>query len=98
MKRPNRRVKRTGFSMSDREIPKTRHCHHGFIPAEEYVRHLPLSASMANLAAAHILDSKRPVRSIADMLGVQMLGRDRMNPLLRQRQTMTAIAEESCTS
>ena len=96
MKRPNRREKRTGFSMSDREIPKARHCHHGFIPAEEYVRHLPLTASMADLGAAHILESKRLVRSIADMLGVKMLGR--MNSLLRQRQTMPAIAEEPCTS
>ena len=64
----------------------------GFIPAEQYVRDLPLKASFADLCAAHILDSKRPVRAIVDMLGAQGVSRDGVNPLLRQRQTMKAVA------
>ena len=78
--------------MSDRTVPnEARTRHHGFVPAEQFVRQMPLTASLADFGVRHAEESKRPVRCIADMLGVTAVGRNRLNPLLRKRQTMEAI-------
>jgi hypothetical protein len=65
----------------------------GFVSVEQYVRNLPLTAKMVDLCVHHAeLESKRPVKAICDMLGATLTGRDRVNPLLKKRQTMKAIA------
>lgn len=85
--------KSTGFLMSDREAPKPR-TKFNFIPAEQYIRERPVTVMLADAFAWHAAsESKRPVRCIADMLGAHMTPRNRLNPLLRRRQTMPAIAD-----
>jgi hypothetical protein len=85
-----------GYQMSDREPErKERRCQHGFVTAEQYVREQPLTASMADMGVAHTFDSKRPVRSIADMIGAHQVNKTSrnklLNPNLRKRQTMESI-------
>ena len=90
--------------MSDREAPKPqRHCHHGFIPAEIYIRERPLCVNLADAFAWHAAaESKRPARCIAEMLGAYLGPKERSNKLLnrmnlKRRQTMDAIPESKDT-
>ena len=83
-----------GYLMSDCEPPKHgRHCQHGFVPAEQYVREMALTVNLADAAAWHVAaESKRPARCIVQMIGAYQSPKDRVNPLLRKRQNMQAIS------
>lgn len=43
-------------------------CKYGFIPAEQYVRQLPLHESVLSLSTYHAINSRRVIRSMADLV------------------------------
>jgi hypothetical protein len=64
----------------------------GWVSAEIFIREQPLKVTLADGCVWHAEnESKRPVRCIAQMLGAYQTPRDRINPILRLRQTMQAI-------
>jgi hypothetical protein len=97
MKRPNRHVKNPGYRMDDREPPKRhRHCQHGFVPAEQYVREQPLTHSLHMLSIQHSLDCRdwRRQYSLEEtMIAILTLNKLRPKPNLKTRQEMEAITQ-----
>jgi len=60
--------------MSDREAPKhERKCAHGFIPLEQYVREMPLTAPLLEVATVQVLGSKRVTRAMSNLVAAYHL-------------------------
>ena len=95
MKRPNRRVKKPGFRMDEREPSKhTRVCQTGFVPAEQYVREQILKEPLQILAIQHCLDTPDWRRQHAfdeTMIALLTLNKNRPKPMLKTRQTMDVV-------